>query len=300
MLCWLITICTIARLWIVISWFVWMLWTREEVSLTDSAGIRERERERGTGAEVSLNDSFSFAIRERERGTGAEVSLNDSFSFAIRERERGAEGGSESERLTESFTGNTTERTNERTTLFGELNDANWFAETNHEIHHYLMLHLGQTWSGILTCCCHSLPSPPTGWETHTHTQTQIQTQTHTITHTFHLPRFNHHHLSQLYLTSDFVQNSNIGTWGSPGFGLWFGFKLVGEVAGLMFGTAPVWISSGWHMSLLQLVQRMPTEGNTRCIAVREYGTRELLFWKTVGTVEPVQAAVFLTCIYFL
>ena len=78
MLCWLITICTIctiARLWIVISWFVWemrtresdrdrlscencivhswfvwMLWTREEPSLTDSAGIRDsRMRTRDGG-----------------------------------------------------------------------------------------------------------------------------------------------------------------------------------------------------------------------------------------------------------
>ena len=114
MLYWLITICTIVNrdfvirlrnenegVWprlscencIVHSWFVWMLWTREEPSLTDSAGIRDS--------------------RTRTRDGG----------------------GSESERLTEWFTatGNTTERTNERTTLFGELNDANWFAETNHE-----------------------------------------------------------------------------------------------------------------------------------------------------------------------
>ena len=93
-----------------------MLWTREEVSLTDSAGIRD----------------------SRTRDGGRKWVWTTRLAFAIRERERGAEGGSESERLTEWFTatGNTTERTNKQTTLFGELNDANWFAEKNHEIHH--------------------------------------------------------------------------------------------------------------------------------------------------------------------
>ena len=165
MLCWLITICTIARLWIVISviclrnenegvwprlscencivhsWFVWMLWTREEVSLTDSAGIRDsRTRNEGRREEVSLNDSAGIRdSRMRTRGGGRKWVWTTQLAFAIREWERGAEGGSESERLTEWFTAtrNTTERlnerTNERTTLFGELNDTNWFAEKNHE-----------------------------------------------------------------------------------------------------------------------------------------------------------------------
>ena len=190
MLCWLITICTIARLWIscenciVHSWFVWMLWTREEVSLTDSAGTAIRERERGTEGgseserlgwhsrfanenegrreEVSLNDSAGIRdSRTRTRGGGRKWVWTTQLAFAIRERERGAEGGSESERLSwhsrfanenegrraevslnDSLNDSPlpetrlNERTNERTTLFGELNDANWFAEKNHEIHH--------------------------------------------------------------------------------------------------------------------------------------------------------------------
>ena len=116
MLCWLINICTTARLWIVISWFVWemrtresdrdrlscencivhswfvwMLWTREEPSLTDSAGIRDS--------------------RMRTRGGGRKWVWTTRLAFAIRKWERGTEGGSESERLTEWFTatGNTTE-----------------------------------------------------------------------------------------------------------------------------------------------------------------------------------------------
>ena len=121
MLCWLITICTIAWLWIVIHLNV----VNEGGSESDRLGwhSRTRTRTRDGGRKWVWTTRLAFAIRERERGTGAEVSLNDSFSFAIRERERGAEGGSESERLTESFTGNTTERTNERT------NDSFWRTE---------------------------------------------------------------------------------------------------------------------------------------------------------------------------
>ena len=145
MLCWLITICTIARLWIVISWFVWQMRTRES------------DRDSAVRTALCIRDSFECCERGRSQvwPTG--------LAFAIRERERGTEGGAESERLgwhsrfanenegrREEVSLNDSlndsplpetrlnERTNERTTLFGELNDANWFAETNHEIHHYI------------------------------------------------------------------------------------------------------------------------------------------------------------------
>ena len=158
MLCWLITFCTIARLWIVISWFVWMLWTREEVSLTDSAGIRERERERGTeGGSESERLGWHSRFANENEGRGRKWVWTTRSHSRTRTRDG---GGSESERLvlirdsrTRTRGGGrkwvwtthwiihrkhdwTNERTNERTTLFGELNDANWFAETNHEIHH--------------------------------------------------------------------------------------------------------------------------------------------------------------------
>ena len=90
MLCWLITICTIARLWIVISWFVWMLWTREEVSLTDSAGIRERERGTEGGSESERIGWHSRFANENE-GRRAEVSLND--SAGIRDSRTRTRGG---------------------------------------------------------------------------------------------------------------------------------------------------------------------------------------------------------------
>ena len=151
MLCWLITFCTIARLWIVISWFVWMLWTREEVSLTDSAGIRERERERGTegGSESErLGWHSRFANENEGRGrkwvwtTRSHSRFWTTRSHSIRTRTRG--GGRKWVWTTHWIIHRkhdwTNERTNERTTLFGELNDANWFAETNHEIHHYYLL----------------------------------------------------------------------------------------------------------------------------------------------------------------
>ena len=94
---------------IVHSWFVWMLWTREEVSLNDSAGIR---------------DSWT-----RTRDGGRKWVWTTRLAFAICERERGAEGGSESEWLTEWFTatGNTTERTNEQTNE--RTNDSFWWTE---------------------------------------------------------------------------------------------------------------------------------------------------------------------------
>ena len=127
MLCWLITICTIAWLWIVISWFIWEMRTRESdrdsavrtaLCIRDSFECCERgrkwvwttrlafairERERGTegGSESErLGWHSRFAIRERERGTeGGSESWTTRLAFAIRERERGTEGGSESERL---------------------------------------------------------------------------------------------------------------------------------------------------------------------------------------------------------
>ena len=175
MLCWLITICTIARLWIVISFEKWergsltetQLWElhcafvirlnvvneggseserlgwhsrfanenegrREEVSLNYSAGIRDsRMRTRGGGRKWVWTTRLAFAIRERERGAEEEVSLND--SAGIRDSRMRTRGGGRKWVWTTHWMIHryrkhdwTNERTNERTTLFGELNDANW------------------------------------------------------------------------------------------------------------------------------------------------------------------------------
>ena len=115
-----------------------MLWTREEVSLTDSAGIRERERVTEGGSESERLGWHSRFANENDNGGWSEserlVLIRDS-----RTRTRG--GGRKWVWTTHWIIHRkhdwTNERTNERTTLFGELNDANWFAETNHEIHHY-------------------------------------------------------------------------------------------------------------------------------------------------------------------
>ena len=81
MLCWLITICTIARLWIVISWFVWEMRTRES------------DRDSAVRTALCIRDSFECCERGRKWVWPTRL------AFAIRERERGTEGGSESERL---------------------------------------------------------------------------------------------------------------------------------------------------------------------------------------------------------
>ena len=112
MLCWLITICTIARLWIVISFEKWEWGSLTE---TDSA-VRTA---------LCIRDSFECCERGRSRVWPTRL------AFAIRKWERGTEGGAESERLSERFTatGNTTERTNERTNE--RLFLANWTTRTD-------------------------------------------------------------------------------------------------------------------------------------------------------------------------
>ena len=81
MLCWLITICTIARLWIVISWFIWEMRTRES------------DRDSAVRTALCICDSFECCERGRSRVWPTRL------AFTIRKRERGTEGGSESERL---------------------------------------------------------------------------------------------------------------------------------------------------------------------------------------------------------
>ena len=125
MLCWLITICTIARLWIVISWFVWMLWTREEVSLTDSAGIRERERERGTeGGSESERLGWHSRFANENEGRGRKwVWTTRSHSRFANENEGRREEVSLNDSLNHSPETRLSERTNERT------NDSFWRTE---------------------------------------------------------------------------------------------------------------------------------------------------------------------------
>ena len=126
MLCWLITICTIARLWIVISWFVWMLWTREEVSLTDSAGIRERERERGTegGSESErLGWHSRFANENEGRGRKWVWTTRSHSRFANENEGRGRKWVWTTHWIIHRKHDWTNERTNERT------NDSLWRTE---------------------------------------------------------------------------------------------------------------------------------------------------------------------------
>ena len=125
MLCWLITFCTIARLWIVISWFVWMLWTREEVSLTDSAGIRERERERGTeGGSESERLGWHSRFANENEGRGRKwVWTTRSHSRFANENEGRREEVSLNDSLNHSPETRLNERTNERT------NDSLWRTE---------------------------------------------------------------------------------------------------------------------------------------------------------------------------
>ena len=146
MLCWLITFCTIARLWIVISWFVWMLWTREEVSLTDSAGIRERERERGTegGSESErLGWHSRFANENEGRGRKWVWTTRSHSRFANENEGRGRkwvwttrshsrfanenEGRREEVSLNDSLNHSPETRLNERTNE--RTNDSLWRTE---------------------------------------------------------------------------------------------------------------------------------------------------------------------------
>ena len=140
MLCWLITICTIAQLWIVISWFVWMLWTREEVSLTDSAGIRERERGTEGGSESEQLGWHSRFANENEGRGRKWVWTTRSHSRFANENEGRREEVSLNDSLNHSPETRLNERTNERT------NDSLWRTERRE------LIRGNESWNPSLMC----------------------------------------------------------------------------------------------------------------------------------------------------